>query len=360
MKSRDQIVAELEGMKARSANLRAEGDTDALIANTAAISSLVEEIRAHDAANAPVVVAASAPKATTTLGQEIADSGVLSRGIGASTTIQARDLFTGDTAADTAAGVAGLPTQPTSIVDLLAAVPTNSDTVEYFVQTGFTSAAAAKAAGVEFDKSEISYEKKSVPVARIGHYLVVGEDLVSDVTGLSARINGEGVRGVREAVEAQLLAPAHTANGLSSIVADAGTKAYEGSTVDAKVAAIRAAITQAEAPGHNVDVIIVSPQLREELDLASNSINGGNGIWTNGMGTLFGRRVVTSYRLPAGVDALVGSTRTVTLRPRTGIEVATSNSAEGVFLRDGVVVKVRQRVAVEVTRPDAWVKVVAD
>lgn len=358
MKTRQELVAEFSSLSARSAELRAAGDTDALIANTAAIASIVEEIRALDASTEPVVISAAAETVTVrTLGQEIAAAGSETRRIGGTVELSERDLFTGPTVADHAAGIKAGASFPTSFIDLLPVVPTNSASVEYFEETGFTNAASAKAAGQPFDKSGITYDLKTTPVARIGHYWVNGVDVLNDVDGLAARINSNGVRGLREAVETQAFSLTHTANGIKSVIADAAEVSYEGTSTEAKVAAIRGAIEKVEAVGRDADVIVVTPAVRAELDLMSAPANGGNGLWVTGMNTLFGVRIVTSRRLPEGVTALVGSTSAATLRPRTGIEVSFSDSAEGVFLKDGVVTKVRQRLALEIERPDAFVVV---
>jgi len=122
----------------------------------------------------------------------------------------------------------------------------------------------------------------------------------------------------------------------------------------------RKAKTSAESAGLPADFCVVSPAIRELIDLAAVTENGGAGLFVGGPNTVFGLSLVTSYNIPAGIEAVVGSSQAVRLRSRSGIEVSTSNSHGSLFISDGVAVKVKARLAVENIRPEAFVKIARD
>jgi HK97 family phage major capsid protein len=351
--NRDTLIAEQNILLARAADFRnADGDTtDELLATDAKLASIAREIAVIDARDAAPAKVEVVSTRSATVGDDVAASGIRNAPIGSSLEVEGRDIFTdpfgGNGAqpsapADYTPGIAALPYFPPTFLDLVPVVPTSSDSVTYYKQTGFVSAAAKTGALGTYDRSELTWEKVSTPVEKHGHAFVVAEETLADEPAVAALINREGVRGLRDSVESLLV---------TTVLRDAQT--VTGTEI---AATIRTAKTAAEVVALPADLLIVTPQLREQLDLAAAQGNNGVGIYGNGPTTLFGLRIVTSYQLPAGADFVVGSTQGTRLRTRTGVEVASTNSHEGLFLKDAVALKVRQRVAVEVTHPEAWVK----
>jgi HK97 family phage major capsid protein len=360
MQKRDELVAEFNQLAARAADLRST-DTGAeeLITVTAKMRSIESELSVLDRQEGAAKVEIVTPRATT-LGDDIVATRVLSQPVGSSTVVE-RDIFTGPTGTanaqpfislDTDPGIYGLPTLPTSIVDLLPVIPTSSDVVRYFRQDTFTNAAGTVGQLGASGKSNLTWSAQFAVVSKVAHHMVVSTDALADDPAVAALINRDGVRGVREQIETQLLA----ANGSSvgSVVSSAQTEEYEnGSSV---LTAIRKAKTKAELAGLPADFVVVTPQIREAIDLVALPENGGAGVFVGGPNTLFGLRIVTSYRMPEGVNFLVGSTQAVSVRSRQGIEVETSNSHDDYFVKDGVVVKVSAKLALANIRPNAFVK----
>jgi hypothetical protein len=351
--NRDNLIAEQNKLLARAADLRnADSDTtDELLATDAKLASIAREIAVIDARDAAPAKVEVVSTRTLTVGEDIASTGIRNAPVGSSFEVEGRDVFTDpfggagsqpSAPSDYTPGITGLPTLPTSFLDLVPVVPTSSDSVTYYKQTGFVSAAGKTGVLGTYDKSLISWDKVSTPVEKHGHAFVVAEETLADEPAVAALINREGVRGVREAVEALVI------NAVLS-----GAQAHTGEDL---ATTIREAKTKAEIVGLPADLLIVTPQLREQLDLGAAQGNNGVGIYGNGPATLFGLRIVTCYSLPAGVDFVVGSTQGTRLRTRSGVEAASTNSHDGLFLKDAVAIKVRQRAAVEVVFPEAWVK----
>lgn len=327
-------------------------DVDATLSQAARLANLRERaavIAARDAAPMKVEVVAAKP---VSLGDELASTGIRTASTGSTFEVAGRDIFTDpfggmgsqpSAPADYTPGINALPTLPTSLLDLLPAVPTSSDSVTYYKQVGFADATSATGVLQPLSQSEVEWVKVTVPVTKLGHSIVVAEETLADDAAVSALLAREGVRGVREAVEQFAIA---------DLVAGAQEMSIGQQGIEV---AIRQAKTMAELAGLPADVVVVTPFVREQIDTDALEFKGGPGIYGSGPASLFGMRIVTSYRLQ-GVPFLVGSTQGCRLRPRTGIEVASSTSHDGLFLKDGVAIKVRQRVALENTRPEAWVK----
>jgi HK97 family phage major capsid protein len=377
MLERDALVSELNAAQAAVADLRnaEETDTDALTSAIVRLSAVREELAAHDATRTPATITPAAPAARKTLGQEIAESDVLTRGVGASGRIENRDVFTSPTEVggldivvpDYAAGIDARPVAPLSFLDLMPVVPTPSDTVVFFKQTGFTNAAAGvprRSGGTygAYQTSDIAIDKVTVSVAKIGHAIITDSDTLADREGIAALLSTEGVYGVREAMEQQLLASTDTTNGLTSVVVTgegrAQTHTYSNGADGAEILdAIREAKTKAEVAQLPANVVVVSPQVRETIELAKDGSESyiGAGPFAGPNGTVWGMTLVTTYNLEDASNIVVGSTQALRLRSRRGIDVETSNSHEGLFLQDGIAIKVSGRFALENRRPEAWV-----
>lgn len=362
---RDELTSEFNKLAARAAELRnAETGAEELITVTAKMRSIESELSVIDRQEGVAKVeVVSAP--ATTIGEEAVQSRVFSKPIGSAVELEKRDISNSGLfplpagtssyigLADTA-GIAGLPTLPTSFVDLLPVVPTSSDVVRYFSQDTFTDNTANAGQLGALNKSDLTWSSKIAVVTKIGHHIVVAKETLEDDAAVAALINREGVRGVREEIEEQLLAASQVTGKLSSVVAAATASTY--TAAEGVLAGIRKAKTVAENAGLPADLVIVTPATREAIDMLALPDNGGVGYFAGGPTSVFGMRIVTSYRLPAGVTFVVGSTQAITLRSRAGVTVETTDSHNDYFVKDGVTIKVTSRLAVQNVRPAAWVK----
>jgi len=352
---RDALNAEFNTLAAKAADLRTTPEAAAELAATVAAMKSIESELAVLASreNTPAKVEIVTEK-TTTVGEAAVAVGIHKAAVGTSTELSTKDVFTSplgtagsqpSAPAMVAPGIAGLASHPTSILDLIPTLPTNTDSVVEYRQTGFVNAVANADALGEYDQSEITWAKVNVPVEKRGTFFVVAEETLADDDRVAALINSEGTRGVREASEAALIA---------AITGDDDVQTYEKQSSETALVAIRKAITKIETAAHTAEFIAVTPAVKEVIDLSSTPVNGGAGLFAAGASTLFGLPLVVSTRLGAGNLALVGSSQAARIYTRSGVEVSTSNSHNGLFIKDGVAVKVRQRAAVSVTKPEAF------
>jgi HK97 family phage major capsid protein len=362
---RDELTSEFNKLAARAAELRGTENADELITVTAKMRSIESELAVLDRQEGVAKVeVVSTTRAT--LGEEVIESRVFEKPVGSAVELEKRDIFNGPATTSGASafigltdtpGIAAIPTLPTSFVDLLPVVPTSSDVVRYFRQETLTGGAGNSAQLGTLNKTDLTWSAQIVVLSKVGHYMVVAKETLADDPAVAALINREGVRGVREKIESDLLATTQVTGGVTSIVAGAQSETY--SAEEGILVGIRQAKTKAELAGLPADFVVVTPAVREAIDLLAIPDNGGIGYFAAGPATLFGMRLITSYRLPTGVDALVGSTQALTLRSKSGVTVETSDSHDDYFIKDGVAIKVTAQIAAQNVRPNAFVKVSA-
>jgi HK97 family phage major capsid protein len=379
---RDKLMGELNKLADRAADLRdGDGNVDDLIEVTARINGVRAELAALDAREIPTVPAVEAAAVSPrSFGEAALATGFVERGINGAPGVINRDVFSGPAAGgldvvvpDFTPGIDAQPRNDVTVLDLIPTLPTSSDTIVFYVQTGFVNASAGIPRRVTvngdttygaYQLSDVTVEKKTVPVVKVGHAFPTDEDTLSDSPAMAALLNRDGIDGVRRELEAQLLAASDTANGLSSLIVTGTGRAQvqeyaAGGDGQDLIEAIRQAKTKAELAAIRATFVLLTPEARERVELAKDEDGRylGAGPFAGLNGTLWQLPMVTSYFLPEGVDAVVGSFEKVRLRVRRGIEVQMTNSHGEDFLKDAIKIKVSGRYALENTRPEAMVVV---
>src|ERR1700709_521774 len=85
--------------------------------------------------------------------------------------------------------IQGLPQQILTVRDLIGAVPTTSNLIQYVRQVSRTNNAAPVAAGEEKPESDLGFELAEAPVRTIAHWIPVPRQTFEDVAGLGAVID---------------------------------------------------------------------------------------------------------------------------------------------------------------------------
>lgn len=361
--NRDQLMAELNTLASRSAELRsAESNTDELVEVTARIQAVRSEIAVLDAREAAVVVEPTAPEAPKSFGRSAAEK---ISGAPVGTTAHIERAIIADPygevsgAADvTFPQVAGLvvnPDVPVRFLDTLAVASATSDAITFVKETGFTNAAAARLAGADADESDITFNKVSLPVANVAHFLTVAEETLADAPALGSLIDRRGVGGVRSKINSSLLGAADDTNGVKSVVAAATELEYSGTIIDA----ILAAKSDLEDLGFNPTTVVMTPTQFEAI--ATSRTDGETGSYLAGgpfgasTRTIWGLNIVIDSALAAGVDALVYDASGAELYVRQDAAVASDRD----IVNNLVKVRVQTRCQVAVTQPEAFIALVA-
>jgi HK97 family phage major capsid protein len=374
MLERETLIASLNEAGAAVAALRQAEvvDTDALTSAIILLDAIRCELSAHDVTSTPAVIVPAAPAAPATFASALRETGIIDRAVNGqfgNAQIEGRDIFTGG-------GMGSLdilvpeydgtidrrPRRALTLLDVVPVRATTAETLNVFVQTGFSSAAApvARRTGGTYGsyvESGISVERQTVTVAKVGHYVRTDIDSLADQGQLDSLLQDELAYGVREAIEAQLVAATDTTNGIKSLLTGAQEMTY---AIDAdgaaKLDAIRLAKTASELALLPADFVALNPLDIEAIELAKDGMERylAGGPFAGGPATVWGLNIVVNHALPAGT-MIVGSTRAVTLFTRRNTEIMVSENVGDDFLQDAVRIKASARVALSNRRPEAMV-----
>lgn len=148
-------------------------------------------------------------------------------------------------APDRRSNVQMLPDRGMTIRDLLMPGTTESNSIEYPQETGFTNSADAVAEGGARAQSDIKLDLITAPVRTIGHSMKASREAMNDLSQLASMVDYRLRYGVDYAEEVQLLTGDGTGQNLSGLVANATAYAAPGGlTADNLVDTLRFAALQ--------------------------------------------------------------------------------------------------------------------
>lgn len=251
-----------------------------------------------------------------------------------------------------------LPKRQLVVRDLLTVGQTVSNAVEYPQQTGFTNNAAVVAEGATKPYSTITTDLKSAPVRTIAHMFKASRQILDDAPALQSMINSQGIYGLQLAEEAEVLNGDGTGQHLLGLIPQA--TAYSAAfavTGETAIDRIALALGQAE-----MALVPATGVLLHPLDwLKIRIIKDGMGRYLLGdPQTVIARNiwnvpVATSMSVTFG-SFLVGAFRdAVTLFERMAVEVLVSTENADDFEKNLVSIRIEERVALAVYRPQGFI-----
>lgn len=259
-------------------------------------------------------------------------------------------------------GIQELPQRTLFLRDLITPGSTDSNAIEYVVETLFTNAARPVAETTKKPYSDFKFDMKNTPVRTIAHLAKASRQIMDDAPQLSSFVDGRMRFGVREVEEDQMLFGDGTGQNLLGIIpqASAFVNPLEGRIDPAKITPIdriRLAMLQAvkakfPATGHvlnDVDWTLI--------DLTKDA----NGVYVMAkpqgitVPTLWGLPVVTTQSMTEG-RFLTGAFRLgAQYFQRMEIEVLISSENVDDFENNMLTVRAEERLALAVYRPQAFV-----
>lgn len=248
----------------------------------------------------------------------------------------------------------------TRLRDLLNVNPTESSSIEYIEETGFTNAGAPVAEGGLKPESTLSYAKRSVPVEVIAHWVQITRQILSDAPRLEATVEGRLTYGLEVKEEAQFLYGTGLSPNLQGIMTHADVQTYlwsAGVEGDTKIDAVRRAMLKARVAEYPVTGIVMHPNDWADIELMKG--NDGHYIWVQvpvgGEMRLWRAPVVETTAINPG-DFLTGAFglgATAWDREETNIRVTDAHA--DYFIRNKLVMLVEERVGLTIERPEAFV-----
>lgn len=268
----------------------------------------------------------------------------------------------GDLVVPQRAGLVDAVERRMTVRDLLTPGRTNSGSIQYPKETGFTNSAAThtETGGTAKPQSEIKFDISTATVTTIAHWVQATRQILDDAPMLQSYIDGRLRYGLRYAEEAQLLNGDGTGTNLNGIYtqATASTANLGVVTSPTKIDVILYAMLQAELAEFPATGIVMNTadwtSIRAIKDSAGNYIVGDPQSTLDAR--LWGLPVVATQAMT--VDKfLVGAFRLgaqIFDRQDARVEISTEDDQN--FRKNLVTILAEERLALAVYRPEAFVK----
>lgn len=274
-------------------------------------------------------------------------------------------------------GLVSKPEQPLFLTDLITVGQTDSDLIEYVVETGFTNNAAfvaeatkdgpisasdpvvtAVEAGLK-PQSALAFAVKQTTVKTIAHWVAITRRALADEAQMRTYIDGRLRYGIQVAVQTQMMQGDGTGENLLGLLNTPGVQSQSKAS-DTMVDALHKAMTKVRLAFHEPAAAAIHPQDWEAIRLAKDTT--GQYLYgppaLAGAQTVWGLPAVAQAVVPAG-NPIVGDFRQAHLWLREGIQVLASDSHVDFFTRNIVALLAEMRVAFGVLTPEAFCEVVA-
>lgn len=245
------------------------------------------------------------------------------------------------------------------IRDVIGSARTTSSSVEFAKETGFTNNARPVSEGTTKPKSDLTFNLVTAPVRTLAHTFKISRQMLDDAPALAAYVGRRGTYGLQFVEEQQVLFGDGTGQNLNGIIpqATAFAPAWNASA-ETDFDRINAAISQAEDSDIPVNAIVLNRRdWRKMLGIKDGderyiSAQSPFGLQDQ---RLWNLPVVATNAMPAG-EFLVGAFQDgATIFDRLDVEVLLSTENEDDFVRNLATVRVESRLALAVTRPDAFI-----
>ena len=288
---------------------------------------------------------------------------------GGRATLHVKDITSATTAAAGSAGALVTPQQQVGIIappnqmlhirDLIASGQTNSNSIEYIRETGFTNNAAAQSAeGALKAKSELQFADETAAVRTIAHHIKASRQILDDAAQLESYIGGRLMYGLKLVEDRQLLNGDGLTGNLKGIVPQATAFADPASLADytvmdqLRLAMLQAVLAEYPASGH-----VLNPIDWAIMELSKDK--EGRYIIGQPQGTanptMWGLPVVSTQAMGVGkfLTGAFNMGAQVFDRQQASIAIATENEDD--FVKNMITILCEERLALAVYRPEAFI-----
>lgn len=288
---------------------------------------------------------------------------------GSRATLHVKDITSATTAApgsagalttpQTVPGIVAPPNQVLHIRDLIASGTTNSNSIEYIRETGFTNNAGAQTdEGALKAKSDLQFDDETVAVRTIAHWVKASRQILDDAAQLESYIGGRLMYGLKLVEDRQLLNGDGLTGNLKGIIPQASAfvdpAAMANYTVmdQLRLAQLQAVMAEYPASGH-----VLNPIDWAIMELSKDG--EGRYIIGNPQGTaqptMWGLPVVTTQAMAVNkfLTGAFNMGAQVFDRMQASIAIATENEDD--FVKNMITILCEERLALAVYRPEAFI-----
>ena len=247
-----------------------------------------------------------------------------------------------------------------TLLDALVALPAPGPTFKALVQRQRDNNAAPVAEGQTKPTSVFGLEEVEVNLEVLAHMSEpTPRYWFEDNDALQVFVQDEMVRGLRDALEGQVLTGDGTRPNLQGVLTTSGVQVQSFTTDVAR--SVRSAITKLEAAGHEDNhVIVLRPEDWEAAETAraegSGQLEAVANVTQRAQRTLWGVPVVVSNALPAGTGLVIDREAVVVYSDNV-VDVRWSETVADDFQKNLVRARVESRYAALVTKPLGVVRV---
>jgi HK97 family phage major capsid protein len=263
------------------------------------------------------------------------------------------------------AQVLAVPQQPLlrrlTVRDLLMPGSTDAAAIWYPRETGFTNNAEVVSEGSLKPKSEITFETVTENVRTIAHLMDISLQMLADVSYLRSYITGRMIYGLKLKEEAQLLNGAGTGQNLEGIYTAATQYAQPAGAVvegETDLDKLRLAMLQVELAEAFATGIVLHPTNWANIELLKDGER--RYLFANPQGTttgrLWGRDVVATQAMTFGRFLVGDFAQHAQVLDREDANIAISFENKDNFERNMATLRVEERLALAIYRPEAFVK----
>ena len=262
-------------------------------------------------------------------------------------------------APDRLPGIDQQPKQRLFIRDLIAPGRTESNTIYWVQQTGFTNNAATVAENTTKPYSGITFAEKITPVRTIAHLFKAAKQILDDMPQLQSTIDAELRYGLKYVEEQEILFGDGTGTHLNGIVPQASayaaafTVANQSGIDDLRLAMLQAQLARFPASGHVLHFIDWA-----KIELTKDTL--GRYILANPAAltgpTLWGLPVVATEAAAFQGKFLTGAFNAgaqIFDREDANVVISTENADD--FEKNMISIRCEERLALAVKRPEAFV-----
>ena len=250
--------------------------------------------------------------------------------------------------------------QELRVRSLIPSGSTSSNSIRTIQEAGYTNSAAPVAEGGTKPLSDLTFEEVITPVQKIAHRFKASMEILDDAPMLRSYIDGRGRYGLNLAEEGQLLTGNGTAPNLNGLLPQA--TAYDNTTITGYTPAtlvddIRVAKLQVRKALYPASGVVMNPEDWAAIELLKETTNGYlfSSVTSGAAPMLWGMPVVVSDSMTAG-DFLVGAfSLGAQIWDRMGMTVMVSTEDGDNFSENMVTILFEERLALEVSRPEAFV-----
>lgn len=262
-------------------------------------------------------------------------------------------------APDRRPGVIGPGMETLSVRSLIAPGQTTSNVVNYVKESGFTNKAAPVAEGTRKPESGMMFIEESANVRTIAHYIPVSKQILTDAPTLQSYIDTRMLYGLAEKEESQLINGDGTGVNINGLLTQA--TAYDtamNKIGDTMLDQLANAILQVRLAKFPANGVYMHPADVNGLRLIKDTT--GRYIFADpANGSLpmpWGMRIVESLEIPKGSFLIGAFNLAAQIFDRESAVIDISEHNEDNFVTNKVTIRVEERLALAVYRPEAIVK----